>query len=242
MIRKKLSQTLGAIKKGYAVDTYQGGFPVAETIKTAKFYNTFDDILSAYTLASGAVTVVSGSALSDPDNCRCLNVVANVESLSGEEVVVKGTNYAGQVISETLEIEDQITQTDLPFKSVLEVTLPARTESGATISIGQSLHFGMARTVLDEDVLMEIMAWPGDTGSGEDNFTTAVQLWMVLNPSGAGTLPVSGEEIYLPPIKVETEFDVIGLDDDALISGEMFPSASGWDYGYVRFNYKTDIF
>lgn len=150
-VRRRLSQTLGQIKKGYAVDTFEGGFPVAQVFDTVA---AADDnyFLNAEAMTVSGHTVTSGSLLKrTTDVYRALSVKGNQGTVSGT-VGVYGTNWADR------EQYDEITLNgsnnvagNRPFKRVDSVVLPARGAAGDAVSVGFSDRLGLFRPLLDND-------------------------------------------------------------------------------------------
>jgi hypothetical protein len=90
---------------------------------------------AAINLADGATTKVT-TAITNPKVPRALIVKGNAAGVAGD-VVIKGTNYLDEAIEETIVAADAgAVSGTKAFKTVTEITVPARTAPGDTISIG----------------------------------------------------------------------------------------------------------
>lgn len=167
-----LSQVLGALKKGYRIDTQEGGFPVHEVVgKPAATSNT--SVHAAVTLTTAAQAVTT--AISNPDVPRALIVKGGQANQAGN-VVVKGLDYAGRTISEVFALNGTAAITGyLPFYAVTEIDLPARVTVGDTVSVGVSNKLGVSRPIVGAalDLLRETgtVAVPTAVDAGNGTFT-----------------------------------------------------------------------
>lgn len=112
-----------------------------------------DAVLAATALADGAVTVVA-AGLTNPDVPRALSVTGNTATVIGN-VVIEGTNIAGEVITETIVANGANTVLGTKaFKTVTKVTLPARGAAGDTISVGVCDKLGLPYKLEHDTVLL----------------------------------------------------------------------------------------
>lgn len=146
MLLQRLSQALGALKKGYAIDTNLGGFPVHQVTK-APAAGTNTAVHAAVTLTTAAQTITE--AISSPDFPRALLVKGNASGIAGD-VVIHGKDHADRSISETIALSGaSAVQGKLAFKTVTSFELPAKTNtSGDTVSIGTTNKLGLYRPIV----------------------------------------------------------------------------------------------
>ncbi len=145
MLKQRLSQVLGGIKKGYAVDTFEGGFPVAQVVNApdAQSNTAVHAAMSLTTVAQ----VISGS-ITDPDVYRALRLVGNQADVYAN-VTVRGLDRADRAIQETILVSgNTAVETNQPFKEVTKIELPIKTANGQTVSVGISNKLGLYRPPL----------------------------------------------------------------------------------------------
>lgn len=153
-VRRRLSQTLGQIKKGYVVDTFEGGFP-AEQVTNAPDAQSNTAVLSATALTASA-QVISGS-ITDPDVFRALRLVGNQADVLASVTVV-GKDWADRTIQDTVTVSGTTpVNTNWPFKSVDQVQLPAQSAGGQTVSVGISNKLGLYRPVVVGVTALELL-------------------------------------------------------------------------------------
>lgn len=160
---KKLSRTLGQIAKGFAYDTPLGGFPVCQTV-IAPDAASSSSVLALTDLADDETTLVT-SGITDPDVYRTLRVVGNQSSVTGD-VVVKGKDYSGQSIEETIALNGTTAVAGVrPFASIDSILLPTEssTAAGDKVSVGVSAVFGLQRPI---KVVGDVKQLLIDNGSG----------------------------------------------------------------------------
>lgn len=142
MPKRRLSQTLGALRKGFAVDTKEGAFPVHQYMKDV-LGGTNNSVHAAVTLTTAAQEVTT--AITNPDVYRAISVVGNQPDVYAS-VTVHGTDWADRGISEVLLASGTVAATSLqPFKTVTKISLPARTATGQTVAVGMSNKLGLYR-------------------------------------------------------------------------------------------------
>lgn len=142
MVKRRLSQVLGAIEKGYAVDTFEGAFPMVQT--------NLDIVAKSATAVHAAVTLTTAAqevttALTDPATFRCLEAVGNQGDVYAT-VTIHGTDWADRTISEAVLASGTTPGVTLqPFKTVSSVSLPVRSATGQTVSVGTTDKVGLYR-------------------------------------------------------------------------------------------------
>jgi len=126
------------------------GFVAQETWKDPAALGAAS-VLAATTLADGATTVVT-TGFTNPDYPRSLSIVANAAQTGN--VVIVGTNAAGEEITETLVANgNTAVNGNKAFATVTQVTLPARADAGRTISVGRGNKLGLKNKLAINTVL-----------------------------------------------------------------------------------------
>lgn len=102
---------------------------------------------AASTLAATALTAAAQAitaAISSPAWPRSISITGNASGITGG-VTVKGTNYAGAAITETIALNGTATvEGNKAFEKVTEIDLPVQTHSGTdTVSIGIGSKLGL---------------------------------------------------------------------------------------------------
>ncbi len=99
-------------------------------------------ILAATTLITTAKVIIEG--ITNPTTPRNIKIVGNAAGIAGN-VVIKGTNYNGNTITETIALNG-VTAVEgaKAFKTVTEIDLPIKTNaSGDTVSVGFGEKLGL---------------------------------------------------------------------------------------------------
>lgn len=140
---KKASQTLGQLKKGYAIDTpFLKGFPVSEII-SAPDAAGYTAVLGATALAVAAATISGG--ITDPDVARAVKIKGSASTVSGN-VTIYGKDTFGMNRSEVIAANGaSAVEGVIPFSAVDRIVLPAYVVAGETISVGITDKLGLAR-------------------------------------------------------------------------------------------------
>jgi hypothetical protein len=85
------------------------------------------DAIKTITLGAAAQTITTG--ITNPDYPRALAVDGNVAGIAGN-VVIAGTNYAGEAITDTIALDGTTSKPGTKaFKTVTSITVPARTHT-----------------------------------------------------------------------------------------------------------------
>lgn len=97
---------------------------------------------AAVTLGAAAQDVTT--AITNPTVPRNIIVKGNAAGIAGD-VVITGTNYAGDAITETIALNGATAVAGAKaFKTVTKISLPAKTaESGDTVSVGTGEVLGL---------------------------------------------------------------------------------------------------
>lgn len=99
-------------------------------------------IHAAVTLHATDATLVT-TGITNPDVPRTLTAKGNAVNEAGDVVIV-GADILGNVISDTIALNGVAEVEGVKaFASVTQITLPARTTAGDTVSIGYAKKFGM---------------------------------------------------------------------------------------------------
>lgn len=154
---KKLSSTLGQLKKGYAYDSTFGKTPIAQVILAPAVEGT-SDVHGAITLpTTGTLTVTT--AITNPDVVRNLSVKGNAASVAALVTIV-GADMSGRIISETIQSAGTSTvYGKFAFATVLSITVGARGAVSNTIIVGTGSNLGLSRPITeDTDVKLVMFA------------------------------------------------------------------------------------
>jgi len=109
-------------------------------------------VLAATPLTAQAQTVTTG--ITNPDVVRNV-VVKGAISASTGNVTVKGTDYAGNSISETIALSGTTAVDGLKaFATVTEIDLPVSAGSGDGVSVGVGSKLGLPYTMTKNTVLL----------------------------------------------------------------------------------------
>lgn len=146
MIKQRLSQVFGPPKKGYAMDTFEGGFPLTQIVNAPDAQSN-TAVHAAMPLTTVA-QVISG-AVTDPDVFRALRLIGNQANVYANVKIV-GTNWADRDIQETVLVSgNTAVETGQPFKKVRAIHLPVKTADGQTVSVGISKKLGLYRPLIE---------------------------------------------------------------------------------------------
>jgi hypothetical protein len=107
---------------------------------------------AAITLAVGQTTTVT-TEITNPATPRALRIKGNQVGITGN-VVITGTNYADEVITETIAANGvNAVEGNKAFKTVTQIVVPAQTTAGDTISIGFNDKLGLPYKLAHNTVL-----------------------------------------------------------------------------------------
>jgi hypothetical protein len=142
-VKRRLSQTLGQIKKGFAVDTYEGGFPITQVIKAPKAASD-TGVHAAVALTTAIQTVTTG--ITQPDVYRCIHIVGN-QADCDTEVTINGTDWADRVISEVITATGvSPAYSNFSFKTVISLVFAPKSHNSQTISVGINPYLSLYRS------------------------------------------------------------------------------------------------
>ena len=145
-VKRRLSQTLGQMKKGFAVDTHEGGFVAVETVLAVPA-KTNTAIHAAIALTTAVQTITA--AITSPTVYRVLSITGNAVTAVGD-VIITGKDWAGRKTTETIVSTGAATVNGtVPFMSVDSIQVPVRGAVGDTISVGTADILGLYRPVLN---------------------------------------------------------------------------------------------
>jgi len=101
-----------------------------------------DGVLAATALTDEAQSITEG--ITNPAVPRNISVVGNASGITGD-VVVTGTNYADDEITETIALNGvSVVEGDKAFKTVTEIELPVETDAETdTVAVGWQNKLGL---------------------------------------------------------------------------------------------------
>lgn len=114
---------------------------------------TTNAVLADTAMASGATTLVT-AGITQPDVPRNLTVTGNAAAVAGNVVIV-GTNFANEVITETIVAAATATIVGVKaFKTVTSITLPAWVSAGTErIRVGTGARLGLPTPISRNSVI-----------------------------------------------------------------------------------------
>lgn len=141
-----------------------GAIAVVHLQETAPAIGTATATHAAIALTSSTQTVSTG--FTQPDFPRCLSIKGNASGNAGN-VVIHGTNYNDEVISDTIALNGSTEVLGVKaFKTITSVDLPAETHAGTdTVSIGRSDRIGLYYSVTNAAYLLNHL-FGGSADSG----------------------------------------------------------------------------
>lgn len=94
------------------------------------------------TALTAAIQVITEN-INNPATPRNIKIVGNATGIAGN-VVIKGTNYNGDIITETLALNGTTAvEGAKAFRTVTEIDLPIQTAAGNTVSVGFGNKLGL---------------------------------------------------------------------------------------------------
>lgn len=110
----------------------------APTVKAG----SLDDVHAAITMPdTGTEEVTTG--ITDPDVPRSINVKGNQAGIGGD-LVIEGTNYNNEAISETYTLNGTSEVVgSKAFKTVTKITVPVKNGAGDTVVVGRGNKLGL---------------------------------------------------------------------------------------------------
>ena len=155
---KKLSTTLGQIKKGYAYDSVYGKMPITQVV-LAPALGTATAIHANITLPTTGTTAVT-TGITNPDVPRVLSIKGNAAGIAAKVTIV-GLDINGFLQSETITASGSSAVVGKKaFSVVNSITVGARTTAGDAISVGTTAALGLARPI-DADTDFKIVTVDG---------------------------------------------------------------------------------
>jgi len=121
-------------------------------------------VLVATALTTEVQTITEG--ITQPDVPRSVKIKGNAAGITGD-VVITGTNVAGEVISETIALNgDTEVLGNKAFKTITSIQLPVETNAGTdTVSVGTANKLGLPY-LLERDTV--IAAYRDNVKEGTD--------------------------------------------------------------------------
>ncbi len=112
-------------------------------------------ILAATALTTAVQTITAN--ITNPAVPRNIKVIGNVAGIAGN-VVIKGTNYNGDSISETLALNGTTAvEGNKAFRTITEIDLPIQTADGNTVSVGFGEKLGLPFKLAHNTILMAFL-------------------------------------------------------------------------------------
>lgn len=136
----KLGQVIQTNVEGVSLDRgFLAHFLVAATDAVAL---DSDGILAATALTDAAQEITEG--ITSPAVPRNVSVKGNASGVAGD-VIITGTNYADEEITETIALSGtSVVQGDKAFKTITKVDLPVETHAGTdTVEVGWNNKLGL---------------------------------------------------------------------------------------------------
>jgi hypothetical protein len=167
-LRVAKSHKLGKVKtdvNGYNIDRWFGAHVIVPAASAA--VGAVASALATVTSTASPSVVTTG--ITSPAYPRNVTATAGgtATDIKAIQVIVEGTNFAGEVITETLPaftVDTAGTVTgNKAFKTITKVTIPAHDGTGATTSIGFGAKLGLPYKLAHNTVLY---AYRGDTREG----------------------------------------------------------------------------
>lgn len=166
-VKKRLSHTLGQIKKGFPCDTFEGGFPVQQAFLNPATGGP-TDVHGAITLTAAEQEITT--AITDPDFYRCLRVEGSHADVEGA-LTVEGTDWADRLVEEQFTLNGTaIVSGTRPFKTVTKITVPAQAGAaiGQNVTVGCTDRLGLYRPLASGVNTIELLRANGTREAAVD--------------------------------------------------------------------------
>jgi hypothetical protein len=154
------------------------------------------DAIKTITLGAAAQTITTG--ITNPDYPRALAVDGNAADIAGN-VVIAGTNYAGEAITDTIALDGTTSKPGTKaFKTVTSITVPAQTHTPvqqvetATI-VGTVTKEGTATVTVTSALYEEPVVMHVPVAVGDDASAVAEKIRAYIEPILEDEFTVSGE-------------------------------------------------
>jgi len=154
------------------------------------------DAIKTITLGAAAQTITTG--ITNPDYPRALAVAGNAAGIAGN-VVIAGTNYAGEAITDTIALDGTTSKPGTKaFKTVTSITVPAQTHTPvrqvetATI-VGTITKEGTATVTVTSALYEEPVVMHVPVAVNDDASAVAEKIRAYIEPILADEFTVSGE-------------------------------------------------
>lgn len=154
------------------------------------------DAIKTITLGAAAQTITTG--ITNPDYPRALAVAGNAAGIAGN-VVIAGTNYAGEAITDTIALDGTTSKPGTKaFKTVTSITVPAQTHTPvrqvetATI-VGTITKEGTATVTVTSALYEEPVVMHVPVAVDDDASAVAEKIRAYIEPILEDEFTVSGE-------------------------------------------------
>lgn len=120
-------------------------------------------VLAATVLTDSVQNITTG--ITNPTVPCVLSIKGNQAGIAGN-VVIEGKNMAGETITDTIALSGTSTVNGTKvFKTVTKITLPAKTNDGDTVSVGNTKLIGIPHKVQHSSCLL-VKLFDGSTDNG----------------------------------------------------------------------------
>ena len=154
------------------------------------------DAIKTITLGAAAQTITTG--ITNPDYPRALAVAGNAAGIAGN-VVIAGTNYAGEAITDTIALDGTTSKPGTKaFKTVTSITVPAQTHTPAqqvetATIVGTITKEGTATVTVTSALYEEPVVMHVPVAVDDDASAVAEKIRAYIGPILADEFTVSGE-------------------------------------------------
>jgi hypothetical protein len=154
------------------------------------------DAIKTITLGAAAQTITTG--ITNPDYPRALAVAGNAAGIAGN-VVIAGTNYAGEAITDTIALDGTTSKPGTKaFKTVTSITVPAQTHTPAqqvetATIVGTITQEGTATVTVTSELYEEPVVMHVPVAVDDDASAVAEKIRAYIEPILEDKFAVSGE-------------------------------------------------
>ena len=177
---KKLSQTLGQLKKGFAYDSALGKMPVTQVV-AAPALGTATAIHANITLPTTGTTLVT-TGITQPDVARVLEIKGNAAGIVAK-VTITGLDANGFVQTDTITANGTAAVSGVKaFSVVNSILVGARTTAADAISVGTTAALGLIRPIdLATDFQLVSIDGASEAAASVDNANDTVTITTAMN-------------------------------------------------------------
>lgn len=140
-----------------SLDTDRGFIAHLQVSATNATAASTTNVLAATALTAAAQAIITN--ITNPSVPRNVRIVGNAAGITGN-VVVKGTNYNNDTITETIALNGTTAvEGNKAFKAVIEIDLPIQTHAGTdTVSVGTGEKIGLPYKLVNNTVLFAFLS------------------------------------------------------------------------------------